>query len=83
MANDPSSRSDLAGRRRRAGASREAMAAGLGMSPGDIQKIEEGSASDEMVSHYAEWLDRIETWSAAERAQQLLAAIDSGRRFLP
>ena len=49
MASDRSATMDLAGRRRRAGASREAMAAGLGLRSDEIQKIEEGRASEEMI----------------------------------
>jgi len=67
----------------RLGASREAMAAGLGLRPDEIQEIEEGRASYEMVDHYAQWLDRIEAWPAEKRAQQLLAAIDGATRFVP
>ena len=74
---------DLADRRRRAGASREAMASGIGLKPDEIQKIEEGHASEEMVRLYAQWLDRIESWPTEKRAQQLLAAIDSAKRFVP
>jgi hypothetical protein len=76
------SQTDLASRRRRAGASREAMAAGLGLRAEDIQMIEEGRASEEMANHYAQWLDRIESWPTEKRAQQLLAAIDSAKRFV-
>jgi hypothetical protein len=83
MASDRSPPADLANRRRRAGASREAMAAGLGLRPDEIQKIEEGRGSEEMVNHYAQWLDRIEAWPAEKRAQQLLAAIDGAKRFAP
>ena len=83
MANGRLSHTDLAGRRRRAGASREAMAAGLGLRPEDMQKIEEGRASEEMANQYAQWLDRIELWPTEKRAQQMLAAIDSAKRFVP
>jgi hypothetical protein len=74
---------DLANRRRRAGASREAMAAGLGLKPDEIQTIEEGRASEEMVNLYAQWLNRIEAWPAEKRAEALLAAIDNAKRFDP
>jgi transcriptional regulator with XRE-family HTH domain len=83
MADNRPTRTDLAARRRRAGASREAMAAGLGLRPDEIQEIEEGRASYDMVDHYAQWLDRIEAWPAEKRAQQLLAAIDGATRFVP
>ena len=83
MASDRSATMDLAGRRRRAGASREAMAAGLGLRSDEIQNIEEGRASEEMVNLYAQWLNRIEAWSLEKRAQQLLAAIDNAKRFVP
>jgi hypothetical protein len=36
-----------------------------------------------MVRLYAQRLDRIEAWSPEKRAQQLLAAIDNGKRFTP
>jgi hypothetical protein len=74
---------DLAARRRRAGASREAMAAGLGLKPDQILEIEAGHAADELVEVYVQWLDRIEAWPAEKRAQQLLAAIDGAKRFVP
>jgi hypothetical protein len=74
---------DLAARRRVAGASIEGMAAGIGLSLAEIREIESGAASHELRDHYARWLDIIETWSADKRAQQLLAAIDRGRRFEP
>lgn len=83
MATNSSAPRDLADRRRRAGASREAIAVGIGMKPDEIQKIEEGRASEEMVNLYAQWLDRIEAWPAEKRAEQLLAAIDNAKRFVP
>jgi hypothetical protein len=72
---------NLADRRRRAGASVEAMGAGIGLSADEIRQIEQGNASEEQRNLYSSWLDRIEAWPADERAQQLLAAIDSHRRF--
>ena len=83
MANDRLSHTDLASRRRRAGASREAMAAGLGLRPDEIQRIEEGRASEEVVNQYGRWLDHIESWPPEKRAQQLLSAIDGAKRFDP
>jgi hypothetical protein len=83
MASNSAASRDLADRRRRAGASREAMASGIGLKPEEIQTMEEGHASEEMVRLYAQWLDRIEAWSPEKRAQQLLAAIDNGKRFTP
>lgn len=41
----------------------------------------QGDASEERRDFHASWLDRIEAWPAEERRQQLLAAIDSHRRF--
>lgn len=69
-------------RRRRLGASRETMAAGLGLDVDVIRAIEDGAASEVQCSHYAEWLDRIESWPAELRTQQLLSA-GKGRRFNP
>lgn len=57
------------------------MAAGIGLSADDIRQIEQGDSSEERRNFYASWLDRIEAWPADERGQQLLAAIDTRRRF--
>jgi hypothetical protein len=76
-----SDRSDFADRRRRIGASREVMAIGLGLTAAEIQEIEEGRASEAMLTHYAQWLDRLEAWPAEKRAQILLAVIDRAQRF--
>lgn len=73
---------DLAGRRRRAGASRETVAAGLGMDADELKAIEDGLASEEQCSRYAVSLDRIEAWSPERRAQQYKVA-GNGRRFEP
>ena len=72
---------NFASRRRHAGASVEAMAAGTGLSAEEIRQIEQGEAAEERCDLYASWLDRIEAWPADERGRQLLAAIDSRRRF--
>jgi ribosome-binding protein aMBF1 (putative translation factor) len=73
---------DLPDRRRRAGASVEAMAAGIGLTADEIREIEAGKAPPDKQNYYVTWLARIEGWSADKRAEQLLAAIDSGRRFV-
>ena len=73
---------DLSERRRRVGASRETMAAGIGLSVDDVRAIENGNASEILRTQYAGWLDRVEAWPAARRQQQLHAA-GSGRRFDP
>ncbi len=83
MANDRLSHTDLASRRRHAGASREAMAAGLGLRLEDIQEIEEGRASQEVANQYGQWLDRIESWPSEKRAQDVTAGPFSGKPAAP
>jgi hypothetical protein len=78
--NTPAQSAQLSGRRRRLGASRETMAAGLGLDVDVIRAIEDGAASKEQSSRYAQWLERIEAWPAELRTQQLLSA-GKGRRF--
>ena len=58
------------------------MAAGLGLDVDVIRAIEEGAAPDEQCSHYVQWLDRIESWPAEHRTQQLLSA-GKGHLFDP
>ena len=70
-------RTDLLGRRRRLGATRRAMAAGMGLRIDQVAEIEEGTASDELRNLYAQWLDRLEAWPADKRASQMLAAEES------
>lgn len=70
---------DLSSRRRRVGASRETMAAGLGLSVDTVKAIEDGAASDQENDRYSAWLGRIESWPADERARQFLAAGKGGR----
>ncbi|MBI2740757.1 MAG: hypothetical protein HYX38_29995 [Rhodospirillales bacterium] len=70
---------DLSGRRRRLGASRETMAAGLGLPVDTVKAIEDGAASDQEHDQYDTWLGRIEDWPADERARQFLAAGKGGR----
>lgn len=65
---------DLSGRRRRLGASRETMAAGLGLSIDTVKAIEDGAASGQQHADYDSWLRRIEDWPAEVRARQFLAA---------
>ena len=69
----------LSDRRRRLGASRETMAAGLGLSVDTVKAIEDGAASDQEHDGYNAWLGRIEAWPADERARQFLAAGKGGR----
>ena len=76
-------RTDLLGRRRRLGATRRAMAAGIGLRVDQIAEIEEGTASDALRNLYAQWLDRLEGWPADKRASQLLGAEESRQRFRP
>lgn len=78
--NTPAQSAQLSGRRRRLGASRETMAAGLGLDVDVIRAIEDGAASEDQCSHYAQWLDRVEAWPAEHRTRQLLSA-GKGRRF--
>ena len=67
-------RADLSGRRRRLGASRETMAAGLGLSIDTVKAIEDGATSGQQHADYDSWLRRIEDWPADVRARQFLAA---------
>jgi hypothetical protein len=78
--NEPRQPADLSGRRRRLGASRETMAAGLGLHVDDVKAIEDGGASEARCAEYDGWLRRIESWPADVRTRQLLAA-GRGRRF--
>jgi hypothetical protein len=73
---------DLAGRRRRLGASRETMAAGLGIDIDEVKAIEDGVAAEDKSSLYAASLDRVEAWPPERRAQQYKVA-GVGRRFEP
>lgn len=70
---------DLSGRRRRLGASRETMAAGLGLPVDTVKAIEDGTGSDQEHDQYDTWLGRIENWQADERARQFLTAGKGGR----
>jgi hypothetical protein len=67
-------RTDLQRRRRRLGATRRAMAAGIGLRVDQVTEIEQGIASDALRNLYAQWLDRLESWPADKRASQLLSA---------
>ena len=78
--NTPSQYQALSNRRRQLGASRETMAAGLGLSMDTIKAIEDGVAPDPERSRYDTWLGRIEAWPADARARQFRAA-GQGRRF--
>lgn len=78
----PEQPADLSGRRRRLGASRETMAAGLGLHVDDIKTIEDGKASQDERAAYDAWLGRLEGWPTDVRTRQLLAA-GKGRRFEP
>ena len=77
--NTPRQSTDLSDRRRRLGASRETMAAGLGLPVDTVKAIEDGAASHREHDQYNTWLGRIEGWSADERARQLRAAGKGGR----
>jgi hypothetical protein len=70
---------DLSNRRRRLGASRETMAAGLGLGVDIVKAIEDGTAPDHEHDRYSTWLGRIEAWPADVRARQFLAAGKGGR----
>ena len=69
----------LSDRRRRLGASRETMAAGLGLDVDTVKAIEDGAASDQEHDRYSDWIGRIEAWPADLRARQFLAAGKGGR----
>ena len=70
---------DLPDRRRRLGASRETMAAGLGLPVDTVKAIEDGAASDQEYDEYNTWIGRIEGWPADVRARQFLASGKGGR----
>jgi DNA-binding XRE family transcriptional regulator len=76
----PPQSTDISERRRRIGASRETMAAGIGLSVDDVRAVENGSAPDALRAQYVTWLGRVESWSAKQRQEQLFAA-GTGRRF--
>ena len=76
----PPQTTDLSERRRRVGASRETMAAGLGLTVDEVRAIENGSAPTVLRAEYAMWLERVERWSNERRQKQLLVA-GSGLRF--
>ena len=69
----------LSDRRRRLGASRETMAAGLGLDVDTVKAIEDGVASGQEHDHYSDWIGRIEAWPADLRARQFLTAGKGGR----
>jgi len=77
--NTPNQSTNLSDRRRRLGASRETMAAGLGLPVESVKAIEDGAASAQEHDQYSTWLSRIENWPADERARQFLAAGKGGR----
>lgn len=77
--NTPKQSTDLSDRRRRLGASRETMAAGLGLPVDTVKAIEDGAASAQERDRYSAWLGRIEDWPADERARQFHAAGKGGR----
>ena len=77
--NKPTQSTALADRRRQLGASRETMAAGLGLAVDTVKAIEDGAASDQEFDRYNTWLGRIEDLPADIRARQFLAAGKGGR----
>jgi DNA-binding XRE family transcriptional regulator len=77
--NNPRQLTNLSDRRRRLGASRETMAAGLGLPVDTVKAIEDGAAPEPESERYDTWLDRIEDWPADVRARQFLAAGKGGR----
>jgi hypothetical protein len=80
--NAPKQPTDFSTRRRSLGASRETMAAGLGLPVDAVRAIEYGEAGREQCTDYDAWLGRIEAWPADRRMAQLLAA-GKGGRFAP
>ena len=77
--NKPQQVAALSDRRRRLGASRETMAAGLGLDVDTVKAIEDGVASEQEHDQYSAWIGRIEAWPADLRARQFLAAGKGGR----
>jgi hypothetical protein len=78
--NRPRHGTDFSDRRRRLGASRETMSAGLGLPLDTVKAIEDGAASGQQCEQYDTWLQRIEAWPADVRARQFQAA-GRGHRF--
>ena len=78
--NSPKQFADFSKRRRQLGASRETMAAGLGVQLDTVKAIEDGVACDREHDWYDIWLGRIEDWPANMRARQFRVA-GQGRRF--
>ena len=76
---NPNKFADLSDRRRRLGASRETMAAGLGLPVDALKALEDGTAPDQHYDKYDAWLGRIEAWPAEMRARQFRAAGKGGR----
>ncbi len=76
---DPKQSAELSNRRRRLGASRETMAAGLGVQLDTIKAIEDGVTTSQEQDWYDIWLRRIEDWSADVRARQFGVAGQGGR----
>ena len=77
--NKPKQPTALSDRRRQLGASRETMAAGLGLAVEAVKTIEDGTASDQEYDRYNTWLGRIEDLPADVRARQFIAAGKGGR----
>jgi len=77
--NKPRQSKALADRRRQIGASRETMAAGLGLPVDTVKAIEDGAASDQEYDRYNTWLGRIEDLPVDVRARQFVAAGKGGR----
>jgi hypothetical protein len=71
---------DLSERRRRVGASRETMAAGVGLTVDDVRAIENGTAPSVLRAGYTTWLERVERWPDDRRQKQFFAA-GNGLRF--
>ena len=80
--NTPEPSADLSTRRRRLGASRETIAAGLGLALETVKAVEDGVAADADRAAYEGWLRRIEAWPAERRTRQFGIA-GKGNRFEP
>ena len=78
--NSPKQFADFSNRRRQLGASRETMAAGLGVQLDTVKAIEDGVACDREQHWYDIWLGRIEGWPMNIRARQFHVA-GQGHRF--
>ena len=72
---------DLKARRQRLDLTVDTMATGIALPVRTVTQIEAHQAPDAELQHYANWLARIEGWSAEERKARVARTLQ-GKRFL-